>query len=270
MAILFNVMDPTLPLAIETIGHDWEQEPVERLAGYHYYHWLQSSQGSGKVIIQDQEFILKAGMGILIFPFVKHHYYQISAEPWRTNFVTLGGTIASSIPTILTVDHYCLASDSPSFSFADWNARLYQQLTRSQPLSPLDYSIEAYRFLAKIKEHHYHEHVVTDDRFLKFVQPVIQWIDEHYMLDCATQEMAQLVFISPQYLSRLFQRFMKLSPYDYLTAIRIKKAKERLLTRPNEKIKDVASHVGFNDASHFIATFKKATHYTPVAFRKLY
>ncbi|WP_314061096.1 AraC family transcriptional regulator [uncultured Vagococcus sp.] len=270
MAILFNIMDTALPLAIETIGHDWEQEPVERLSGYHYYHWLQTSQGCGKVVIQGQEFSLTPGMGILIFPFITHHYYQTSAEPWRTNFITLGGTIASSIPTILTVDHFCLASDSQNFSFADWNAQLYEELTHSQPLSPLDYSIEAYRFLAKIKEHHNQEHVVTDERYLKFVQPVIQWMDEHYMLDCSTQEMAQLVFISPQYLSRLFQRFVKLSPYDYLTALRIKKAKERLLTLPTEKIKDVASQVGFNDASHFIATFKKATDYTPVTFRKLY
>lgn len=270
MAILFNIMDTSLPLAIETIGHDWEQEPVERSVGYHYYHWLQTSQGSGKVVIQKQEFILEPGMGILIFPFVEHHYYQLSTETWRTNFVTLGGTIASTIPTILNVDHFCLASNSPQFSFAQWTAQLYEQLTKSQPLSPLDYSIEAYRFLAKIKEHHYQEQVVTDERYSKYVQPVLQWIDKHFMLDCSTQEMAQLVYISPQYLSRLFQRFMKLSPYDYLTAVRIQKAKERLLTLPNEKIKDVASHVGFNDASHFIATFKKATHYTPVAFRKLY
>lgn len=270
MAILFNVMDTSLPLAIETIGYDWAQEPVERLSGYHYYHWLQTSQGCGKVVIRNQEFILKPGVGILIFPFVKHHYYQTSDDVWRTNFVTLGGTIASTIPTILMVNDFCLASDSQSFAFSDWNRHLFEQLTLSQPLSPLDYSIEAYRFLAKIKEQHYHTQVVTDERYLKFIQPVLKWIETHYMLDCTTQEMAQHVFISPQYLSRLFQHFMKLSPYDYLTAVRIQKAKERLLTLPNEKVKDIASHVGFNDASHFIATFKKATHYTPTAFRKLY
>lgn len=270
MAILFNIMDSSLPLAIETIGHDWEQEPVERLTGYHYYHWLQTSQGSGKIIIEGQEFTLEQGTGVLIFPFVKHHYYQLSREPWKTNFVTLGGTIASTIPTILNVEHYCLASDSQSFSFSQWNAALYKQLAEFQPLSPLDYSVEAYRFLAKLKEHHFQEQLVADERYAKFIQPVLQWIDEHYMLDCSTQEMAQLVYISPQYLSRLFQRFIKLSPYDYLTAVRIKKAKERLLTLPHEKIQDVASHVGFNDASHFIATFKKATTYTPVAFRKLF
>lgn len=270
MGIFFNVMDTSLPLTIETVGIDWEQETVKRSAGYPYYHWLQTIQGSGVVVIEGKKINLKSGMGILIFPFIKHHYYQTSNEPWRTNFITLGGTIALTIPTILNAENYCLASNSPSFSFSDWNARVYEQIVESQPFSPLDYSIEVYRFLAKLKEHQHHEQAVTDERYLKFIQPVLQWIDEHYMLDCSIQDMAQLVFISPQYLSRLFQRYIKLSPYDYLTAIRIKKAKERLLTLPDEKIKDVASQVGFNDTSHFINTFKKSTSYTPVAFRKLY
>lgn len=270
MAIFFNVMDTSLPLTIETIGIEWDQETVKRSGGYPYYHWLQTSQGSGTVIIEGKEITLKPGMGILIFPFIKHRYYQTSVEPWRTNFITLGGTIALTIPTILNAENYCLASNSQGFSFSDWNTQLYEQLVKAKPISPMDYSIEVYRFLAKLREHQHHEQGVTDERYLKFIHPVIQWIDAHYMLDCTIQDMAQQVFISPQYLSRLFQRFMNLSPYDYLTAIRIKKAKERLLTLPDEKIKDVASQVGFNDTSHFIATFKKYTAYTPSAFRKLY
>ena len=36
------------------------------------------------------------------------------------------------------------------------------------------------------------------------------------------------------------------------------------------KIQDVAGTVGFSDASHFIAMFRKITGMTPLDFRKMY
>ncbi|MFQ7551269.1 MAG: helix-turn-helix domain-containing protein [Blautia marasmi] len=83
------------------------------------------------------------------------------------------------------------------------------------------------------------------------------------------QELSRQVFISPQYLSRLFNRFLGCSAYEYLTIYRINKAKEYLLINPRMEVQDIAHKVGFTDSSHFISVFRKMTGITPLGFRNL-
>jgi len=83
-------------------------------------------------------------------------------------------------------------------------------------------------------------------------------------------ELSRKVYVTPQYLSRLFGRFLGCSVYEYLTSYRITKAKELLFNNPRMEIQIIAGRVGFEDASHFIAMFKKMTGVTPVEFRTLY
>ena len=75
---------------------------------------------------------------------------------------------------------------------------------------------------------------------------------------------------SPQYLSRLFNRYFGCSAYAYLTSFRLGKAKELLIGKPHLSVQLVASMTGYLDTSHFIAMFKKATGLTPLEFRKTY
>jgi len=51
---------------------------------------------------------------------------------------------------------------------------------------------------------------------------------------------------------------------------RLKKAKELLVNHPYLDIKTIAFRTGFNDVSHFVATFRRETGYTPLSFKKLY
>ena len=74
--------------------------------------------------------------------------------------------------------------------------------------------------------------------------------------------------MTPQYLSRLFRRFLGCSAYEYLTTYRINKAKELLLVESSLEIQEIAIRTGFSDTSHFIAMFKKASGLTPGEFRR--
>ena len=105
---------------------------------------------------------------------------------------------------------------------------------------------------------------------LLMAEPVIDAIEESYMDDISAKELADGVFVSQQYLSRVFTEFMNCSVYEYLTNYRINKAKELLLINRRRKVQDIASDVGYSDASHFIVMFKKLTGMTPAQFRKLH
>ena len=110
---------------------------------------------------------------------------------------------------------------------------------------------------------------IKDPLYEKYVAPVVKEIETNYGQELTVLDLSRQVFITPQYLSRLFGRFLGCSAYEYLTVYRINKAKEFLLTFPRMSVQDIAQRMGFTDASHFIASFKKMTGLTPLEFRKL-
>lgn len=55
---------------------------------------------------------------------------------------------------------------------------------------------------------------------------------------------------------------------DYLTGMRVEKAKE-LLTGSNLKIKEVCERLGYSNINYFIKVFKDATGVTPGDYRRM-
>ena len=84
--------------------------------------------------------------------------------------------------------------------------------------------------------------------------------------DLALEEVAQAVGISPYYFSKLFKEEMKQNYSEYLTDIRIEKARELLLDR-ELSIKQVCVDSGYSNPNYFSRIFKKWTGLTPTEFR---
>lgn len=79
-------------------------------------------------------------------------------------------------------------------------------------------------------------------------------------------EVAEHVWLSPSYFSRLFKQIVGVGYNEYLTELRIKKAKQLLLQ--NVSVADIAAIVGFSDARYFGIIFHKKTGYTPSEYRR--
>lgn len=94
-----------------------------------------------------------------------------------------------------------------------------------------------------------------------------EFIDENYMDDnLSLSAVAKAVGLSPTYLSALFKREMRQNFSDYLTNVRIEKAKE-LLCCTSKMIYEVAYESGFRDYRYFSQIFKKHTGLTPRQFQ---
>lgn len=131
-------------------------------------------------------------------------------------------------------------------------------------------SSDCYNFLMNFTDCAASPKIQDNPLYQRYVIPVIKEIETGYQQDITAAQLSRSVFVSPQYLSRLFRRFMGCSVYEYVTMYRISRARELLLSRPDMKIQDVAGASGFSDASHFIAMFRKVTGTTPLDFRKMY
>ena len=92
------------------------------------------------------------------------------------------------------------------------------------------------------------------------------YIKENYMKEITLEKTAELVLLSPQHFSRLFKQETGINFVDYLTEVRMEKARE-LLSGTLMNVKEISFQVGYNDPNYFFKVFKKATDLTPGEYR---
>lgn len=101
------------------------------------------------------------------------------------------------------------------------------------------------------------------------VRAVKQYIQEHYMESVSLEEVADFVGFNASYFSTLFKKESGKNFLEYLSEVRMNRAKE-LLKQTNFTVANICSQVGYSDLKHFTQSFKKATGLKPNEFRKLY
>lgn len=84
--------------------------------------------------------------------------------------------------------------------------------------------------------------------------------------DLSLTNLSEQVYLNPEYMSRLFKQTEGVTLSEYITALKLEKAKE-LLNEPNLYIQNIASTLGFTTAGYFTRFFKKETGLTPQEFR---
>ncbi|MCL1820290.1 MAG: AraC family transcriptional regulator [Oscillospiraceae bacterium] len=101
------------------------------------------------------------------------------------------------------------------------------------------------------------------------IQLAVDLIERDYQENVTLEYLAGKVSLNRQYFQKLFKKYTKMSPYMFLTTIRVNRAKE-LLRFSDMSIEEIAAEVGLNSAGHFIQIFKKMTDTTPNAYRKMW
>lgn len=94
-----------------------------------------------------------------------------------------------------------------------------------------------------------------------------EYLEAHYAEDITLEDIAEQVNISPQYFSKLIKRNTGLNFIDWLSMLRVKKARE-LLSDPNLTVKEVCFMVGYKDPNYFSRIFKKRMGITPSEYVK--
>lgn len=94
------------------------------------------------------------------------------------------------------------------------------------------------------------------------VKWAIEYINTNYHKDLTLEHLAEKLFISTGYFCRIFKKYAGEGYAAYLTNIRLKKAKEILLTG-KYNVNEAARMVGFRDASYFSSVFKKHYRQSP-------
>jgi len=99
------------------------------------------------------------------------------------------------------------------------------------------------------------------------VQAVKDYVALHMQEEMTRDEIANLVYLNPDYLDRIFKKEMNVSVNKYIIMERMRIAQE-LLALTELPVSTIAAKVGYCNPSNFSSIFKKATNMSPAEFRK--
>ena len=102
----------------------------------------------------------------------------------------------------------------------------------------------------------------------KNVNRVKIYIEAHFKEELTRESLASEVFMNPDYLSKVFKKKTGSSLMDYVTKVRIEKAK-KLLERTALPVSEIAMETGYSNTAYFTKMFKKYMDgVTPREYRK--
>jgi two-component system response regulator YesN len=102
----------------------------------------------------------------------------------------------------------------------------------------------------------------------RVVETVRSFVQAHFTEELELQRLADTVFLTPSYLSKLFKTETGETITDYIVSVRIDKAKEWLIKDPSLKTYEIGERVGYPDPTYFNKVFKKVVGLTPKEYRE--
>lgn len=235
-------------------------------AGIGLYQVFITYRGSGRFLVDGKEIITTPNT-MLLLRCEKPHIYETAGEIWEHEWVNFTGLCAQVYYDMINPEGevvYDLGTNHeiPTLLREAANAMPRQDLvsyvhTSTKIIQMLD---AIYGFTAEQK------HIQMSDRRGN-VERSVRYIEEHYMEKISLDQLAQVAYLSKFYYTRAFSKYVGLTPYEYLNAVRISKAMS-LLIMTNLSIDEIGWKVGFQGSRNMIRQFKKTMGITPGEYRK--
>lgn len=99
------------------------------------------------------------------------------------------------------------------------------------------------------------------------IETAKKYIKNNYSRDISLEDVSRVVNISPYYFSKIFKEDTGENFIEYLTNIRIEKAKE-LLETTDYSMKEICAEIGYSDPNYFSRSFKKNVGVTPTEYKE--
>ena len=99
------------------------------------------------------------------------------------------------------------------------------------------------------------------------MKAMMRFIHAHYHESISVDDIAKEAHISKRVCFRLFQENLHMTPLEYMTSYRLRKACQRL-ANTNESITQIAYNCGLGSSSYFGKIFRERYGCTPAAYRK--
>lgn len=190
--------------------------------------------------------------------FVKDYFYAIGQEPMESlvfrNYVILN--VRFSVISFIKG----LGCDTNEMESADTEEVLAESGKNME--SAIAYAKKMISQAIEIRDQN------SGNKNRSILKTAVDFIDSHYMdEEISLNTVANVANVSSNHFSALFSQNMGQTFIEYLTTVRMNKAKE-LLRCTGMRSSEIAGEIGYKDAHYFSYLFKKTQGMTPSDYRK--
>lgn len=265
----FPADSQNLPLVINGVVLNYEQEPIERPNGLPFNTWLQILSGAGEVIVDRKKAIACEGTAILLKANTPYAYYATTGK-WIVNFITFSGSVCEQILSALHIEQ------SGVYHVADPEnlSRHFRKVARIEKISARQQhrllSKELYSMLLDTSLNVQYITANLPAVYNESLQTIIQYIEEHYYQPVSLDELASQVNLRKEYLCTLFKKHMGQTIFSFIQSIRIAHARIYLNQFPEKTVQDISLMCGFESASYFCRVFRQVERTSPQRYRQIH
>lgn len=235
------------------------------------YQILYGLEGNGKIVLGDEttEFnqdcfafikpysehaiVSNSELTLLVLAFEDSVLEMISQSDWFSN--TFGHSFILNMLPFTAVDLRQLL-----------RKMLFEQ-TRQDELGQWTLKILLYEFLVVVARS-IQSSEVNDSNSLRAGR-IRKYIDEHYYESLNASDLAARLGISTRHLNNIFKEHFQTTPVQYLTEVRINRAK-KMLAETDKDIVSICFEIGYETVPTFYRAFKKVAEVSPRKYREMY
>ena len=259
--VIYPVIKSRSPVAATGIGITDDQYHCIRRSGYPEHQINLCICGEGILRADGREYTISEGMSFFLARNVPHEYYGINT-PWTLKWVTFSGSGCDELITELGLGSHAVVTHKDISGIEAAYSGIFSHLSRNGEFDALLADSWIFRYLAE-----YHismKKSLETDSESAAVSRAVEYISQHYSGDISLADIAAYAGVSEQYLCRVFRRRTGMTPFGYVTGIRISRARE--LLAEGTPINRTAELSGFKDTSYFCKVFKAREGVSPGKF----
>lgn len=219
---------------------------------------------SGELTVEyhDKTYTAPSGAVILLDCREPHCYYTRSSDLKIRWFHFLGSSSEAYVHQIISL-HGIVMQTASNTEIESCIVQIMKAVAKPEP-NPHFVSVNIHRLLALLMTE---TGAVSKSDLELVINSSVSYIESHYSdPDLSNENLARMAMLSTCYYVRKFKEFRSATPHQFIQAVRIRSAKQKLSTT-SLSIEEIAEQCGFCNTSHFIMVFRRNTGITPLQFR---
>ncbi|MCA0985267.1 AraC family transcriptional regulator [Halobacillus yeomjeoni] len=248
----------------KTTLYDWDGRNRRDTGKYIFQYTI---SGQGAIEIDGKLFQLSPGQAFIVnIPGDYRYFLPEKSDGWEFIYLTLYGDVVGDYWNEIQEDIGHILNFEPDSEPVTFLLHLLDLAASRQISNAHLASGYAYQFTMELMK--YCQNI--DRKLSSWPEPITQaamYARNHYAEEIGPDEMALASGMSRYHFTRQFKEITHMTPIQYLTDIRIQKAKE-LLQNTKYSSEDIAQLIGYNNANYFNKVFKKVVGISPGKYRK--
>ncbi|CAI6050791.1 helix-turn-helix domain-containing protein [Cohnella sp. JJ-181] len=227
--------------------------------GFHKQYQIQYvSHGLAHYVVEDREYLTRKGDLILHRPHEKHHVFTEPGEPYSCiSIVFHFGSAPFPVKDLLGERHYFAGlADHPIDELLQEIVSHYHQPGVLRQMECQQQLMRTLAELAKLSRQS--EMTPVQLKHKTILLHVKNYIHARFAEDVRLDELEEVSGLSRNYLCHLFRQEFGMLPLQYLTWLRVQRAKD-LAIQTKLSVSQIAAEVGYSDVHTFGKMFKKKT-----------